>query len=45
MSIIHDADLAGVLMSASADDIRLLIDVITDSGKGGSRCPQRFAAN
>ncbi|UYM63746.1 hypothetical protein N5938_12945 [Pseudomonas aeruginosa] len=34
MSIIHDADLAGVLMSASADDIRLLIDVITDSGKG-----------
>lgn len=34
MPIIHDPDLADVLMSASADDMGLLIDVITDSGKG-----------
>lgn len=34
MPIIHDPDLADVLISASADDIGLLIDVITDSGKG-----------
>jgi len=34
MSMIHDDSLADVLMGASADDVRLLIDVITDSGKG-----------
>ena len=34
MALIHDADLADVLMSSSADDVRLLIDVITDNGKG-----------
>ncbi|WP_285422820.1 ubiquinol-cytochrome C chaperone family protein [Pseudomonas sp. efr-133-TYG-103a] len=34
MPIIHDPDLADVLMSASADDVGLLIDVITDNGKG-----------
>ncbi|QHF44370.1 hypothetical protein PspS35_11505 [Pseudomonas sp. S35] len=34
MSMIQDPDLAEVLMSASADDIGLLIDVITDNGKG-----------
>lgn len=49
MPIIHDADLADVLMSASTDDIGLLIDVITDSGKGrislsSSVCRQLTAA-
>ena len=34
MPIIHDPDLADVLMSASTDDLGLLIDVITDSGNG-----------
>lgn len=34
MSVIQDADLADVLSSASSDDIKLLIDVITDNGKG-----------
>lgn len=34
MPIIHDPDLADVLMSASSDDVSLLIDVITDNGKG-----------
>lgn len=34
MSMIQDSDLADVLTSASNDDIGLLIDVITDSGKG-----------
>jgi len=49
MPIIHDPDLADVLMSASTDDIGLLIDVITDSGKGrislsSSVCRQLTAA-
>jgi len=49
MSMIQDADLADVLMSASADDIGLLIDIITDSGKGrislsSSTCRQLSAA-
>lgn len=49
MAIIHDADLAGVLLSASSDDIRLLIDVITDNGNGrislsSSVCRQLSAA-
>lgn len=49
MPVIHDPDLADVLMSASADDIGLLIDVITDSGKGrislsSSVCRQLKAA-
>ena len=49
MSMIEDADLAGVLMSASNDDVGLLIDVITDNGKGrislsSSVCRQLSAA-
>lgn len=49
MTMIHDPDLSEVLMSASADDVRLLIDVITDSGKGrislsSSVCGQLVAA-
>ena len=49
MPMIHDPDLADVLMSASADDMGLLIDVITDSGKGrislsSSVCRQLMAA-
>ncbi|KIU52192.1 MULTISPECIES: zinc-ribbon domain-containing protein [Pseudomonas] len=49
MSMIQDADLADVMMSASSDDIGLLIDVITDSGKGrislsSSVCRQLSAA-
>ncbi|HBO6380188.1 TPA: hypothetical protein L4742_006821, partial [Pseudomonas aeruginosa] len=49
MAIIHDADLADVLLSASSDDIRLLIDVITDNGNGrislsSSVCRQLSAA-
>ncbi|MEN5090838.1 ubiquinol-cytochrome C chaperone family protein [Pseudomonas protegens] len=49
MPIIHDPDLADVLMSAAADDVRLLIDVITDNGKGrislsSSVCRQLTAA-
>lgn len=49
MSIIHDPDLADVLMSASADDVGLLIDVITDNGTGrislsSSVCRQMTAA-
>ncbi|MEN1368114.1 hypothetical protein AAIG89_32685, partial [Pseudomonas aeruginosa] len=47
--MIHDADLADVLLSASSDDIRLLIDVITDNGNGrislsSSVCRQLSAA-
>ncbi|VVN68695.1 hypothetical protein PS834_00268 [Pseudomonas fluorescens] len=34
MSMIQDPDLADVLSTAGADDLSLLIDVITDSGKG-----------
>lgn len=34
MPIIEDPDLADVLLSASDDDIGLLIDVITDNGSG-----------
>lgn len=49
MSIIHDTDLADVLTSASDDDVRLLIDVITDKGEGrislsSSSCRQLHAA-
>lgn len=49
MPIIHDPDLEDVLLSASADDVRLLIDVITDNGKGrislsSSVCKQLSAA-
>lgn len=49
MSVIHDPDLADVLISASDDDIGLLIDVITDNGKGrislsSSVCRQLSAA-
>lgn len=39
MSVIQDADLADVLSSASSDDIKLLIDVITDNGKGRISLP------
>lgn len=49
MSMIHDPDLADVLTNASSDDVGLLIDVITDSGKGrislsSSVCRQLSAA-
>ncbi len=49
MAMIDDGDLADVLMGASADDVRLLVDVITDSGKGrislsSSVCNQLVAA-
>ncbi|UQB79367.1 hypothetical protein KI429_07130 [Pseudomonas shirazica] len=49
MSMIQDPDLADVLTHASSDDIGLLIDVITDSGKGrislsSSTCRQLSAA-
>lgn len=49
MSMIQDPDLADVLTSANSDDVGLLIDVITDSGKGRislstSVCQQLSAA-
>lgn len=49
MPMIQDTDLADVLTHASCDDIGLLIDVITDSGKGrislsSSTCRQLSAA-
>lgn len=34
MALIEDPDLAGVLLRSSNDDLSLLIDVITDKGKG-----------
>ncbi|WP_144140968.1 YaaW family protein [Paraburkholderia sp. BCC1884] len=34
MSIIRDPDLADVLLSATDEDVKFLIDVITDNGKG-----------